>query len=142
MYCHDDKLITSFSRRLLVGHAPYEGRTPGIPRLNDAQAEAIDAVHFVAKKYEMQTLHQKGDIRFLNNMALMHRREAYVDDEVNSRHLIRLWLNNESRCWKLPPELRLAWARIFEDDEKESKWDYEPVRDKDGKMLRVAHSCD
>ncbi|KAK5449837.1 hypothetical protein LTS15_008409 [Exophiala xenobiotica] len=59
MYYHQGKLITSFSRRLLVGHLPFEARTPGIPGLTEAQAEALDAVHFVAQKARDQTTHGK-----------------------------------------------------------------------------------
>jgi len=65
MYCHDEKLITCFSRRLLVAHEPYESRSKGIPGLTEAQAEALDAVHFIAKKHELRTRLMKGDIRFV-----------------------------------------------------------------------------
>jgi len=36
MYYHDEKVIMSFSRRLLVGHAPLEPRSVGIPSLTEA----------------------------------------------------------------------------------------------------------
>lgn len=142
MYYYDSKLITCFSRRLLVGHEPYEPRSRGIPGLNEAQAEALDAVHFIAKKHELKTVQMKGDIRFVNNMAVMHRREAFVDEGPHNRHLVRLWLNNEMMCWKLPRPLRLAWARVFEDDERTSYWDIEPIREKNGTISRTSGSCD
>jgi hypothetical protein len=111
MYHYDDRVITSFSRRLLLGH-PNEPRTPGIPRMNKAQAEAIDALHFIARKHEIQTRMEKGDIRLINNMAIMHRREAFDDGNTPhggiGRHLIRMWVNNEKRCWALPRPLRIA----------------------------------
>ncbi|KAM3529955.1 hypothetical protein MY4038_005172 [Beauveria bassiana] len=124
MYYYDSKLITCFSRRLLVGHGPYEPRTQGIPGLNEAQAEALDAVHFIAKKHELRTV------------------EAFVDEGPHNRHLVRMWLNNEMMCWKLPRPLRLAWARVFEDDERASYWDIEPIREKNGTISRTSGSCD
>ena len=129
------------SRRLLVGHAPRVPRTEGIPGLNEAQAEALDALHFIAEKHEITPSMEKGDMRFFNNMGILHRREAFENDEMCERHLIRVWLHNEGRCWKLPASLKLAWARVFEDDDRECFWDIVPPREK-GKLLRVAGSCD
>ncbi|KAI0602175.1 hypothetical protein F4775DRAFT_227399 [Biscogniauxia sp. FL1348] len=141
MYYHDGKLITSFSRRLLVGHPPFSTRTPGIPCLTERQAEALDAVHFIAKRHEIKPRMFRGDLRFVNNMGLLHRREAFENSESNARHLVRLWLNNPTMCWKLPRDLRIAWARVFDDEDRDAHWDIEPPR-KDGKILRVAGSCD
>jgi len=141
LFHHKGKIIFSFSRRLLAGHLPNEPRTEGIPGLTEAQAEALDAVHFAARKYEMRPTMQKGDLRFINNMGLLHRREAFEDDENNARHLIRLWLHNEMMCWKLPQPLRVAWARVFEDGDRKGYFDIVPPR-KDGVLLRVAGTCD
>ncbi|KAI1880189.1 hypothetical protein JX265_001810 [Neoarthrinium moseri] len=140
-FYHKEKLIASFSRRLLVGHEPYDKRTPGIPGLTEKQAEALDAVHFIGRKHEIKPLMEKGDLRFINNMGVLHRREAFQDSVARARHLVRIWLNNEMMCWKLPRELRVAWARVFEDDERESHWDIVPPRE-GGKVLRVAGTCD
>ncbi|KAK0644660.1 hypothetical protein B0T16DRAFT_460692 [Cercophora newfieldiana] len=148
VYYHDNRIITAFSRRLLVGHAPFDPRTPGIPGLTEAQAEALDAIHFIARKHEIKPRMIRGDIRFINNMALLHRREAFAnpkgEDAAKGRHLVRVWLNNEEMCWKLPQALRLAWARVFEDTEgeREEHWDYAPVRGEGGRILRTGGSCD
>ncbi|OTA89507.1 hypothetical protein M434DRAFT_106935 [Hypoxylon sp. CO27-5] len=141
MYNYDNKILMSFGRRLLVGHPPSEPRSAGIPGLTEAQAEALDAVHFIAKKFEIRTTMEKGDMRFVNNMAVLHRREAFRNDGDSYRHLIRLWLHNEKECWRLPRCLRVAWARVFEDEERTSYWDLEPPK-KDGIIMRVAGSCD
>ncbi|KAK1808832.1 hypothetical protein LTR12_016810 [Friedmanniomyces endolithicus] len=141
LYHHKGKIIFSFSRRLLVGHPPHDPRTPGIPGLTEAQAEALDAVHFAAKKFEIRPTMQRGDLRFINNMGLLHCREAFEDDANNARHLIRLWLHNELMCWKLPEPLRLAWARVFEDEDRKEYFDITPPK-KDGVLLRVAGTSD
>ncbi|KAK0732899.1 hypothetical protein B0T26DRAFT_294 [Lasiosphaeria miniovina] len=145
-YFYEGKLITSFSRRLLVGHAPFQPRSAGVPGLTEAQAEALDAVHFIARKHEIKPRMERGDIRFINNMALLHRREAFENHPGSSaRHLVRIWLHNdEGACWALPTPLRLAWARIFDDDEgRDEHWDVEPIRNPDnGRIMRVGGSCD
>jgi len=132
----------SFSRRLLVGHPPLEPRSPGIPGLTEAQAEALDAVHFVARKHEFKPRMVRGDLRFINNMGILHRREAFTNGDGAIRHLVRIWLNNPTMCWELPRTLRIAWARIFEDKDREEHWDIVPPRRFDGKILRIAGSCD
>lgn len=150
LYYHDHRLIASFSRRLLVGNAPFSPRTRGIPGLTEAQAEALDAVHFAARACEIKPRMERGDLRFVNNMALLHRREAFAnptgEDAARGRHLVRMWLHNdEGRCWRLPAALRLAWARVFEDQEgeREERWDLAPVRNpKTGRIMRVGGSCD
>ncbi|WPJ65199.1 hypothetical protein SMAC4_13891 [Sordaria macrospora] len=149
MYWHDGRLITSFSRRLLVGSEPFSPRTPGIPGLTEAQAEALDAMHFIAKQHEIKPRMVRGDLRFINNMALLHRREAFENDKTSgeARHLVRMWLHNdEGACWSLPAPLRLAWARVFEDEgnkERGEYWDLKPMRDPlTGHILRVGGSCD
>ncbi|KAK3343385.1 hypothetical protein B0T25DRAFT_463630 [Lasiosphaeria hispida] len=130
LYLQDGKVITNFSRRCLVGHATTGPRTPGIPGLTEAQAEALDALHAIGRRHELRTSMQAGDIRFVNNMGLMHRRNTYQDDEPRDgggldqrRHLLRLWLHNPNACWSLPPPLRLAWERIFRDPERDGHWD-------------------
>jgi len=42
-------------------------------------------------------------------MSILHCREAFEDDADTKRHLVRVWLNNEERNWKLPSALKLAW---------------------------------
>ncbi|KAK0615150.1 hypothetical protein B0T17DRAFT_610146 [Bombardia bombarda] len=144
-YYHDGKLITSFSRRLLVGHPPSKTRSPGIPGLTEAQAEALDAVHFIARKHEIKPRMERGDMRLINNMALLHRREAFANnrDEGVERHMVRIWLHNEDECWKLPEPLRLAWARVFDDEDRDEHWDLAPIRNPlNGRVMHIGGSCD
>ena len=56
-------------------------RTPGIPLLREAQAEALDAVHVVAKKHEASVELQPGDIRFMNNLGILHSRDSFDYDD-------------------------------------------------------------
>lgn len=132
--------MMSYSRRLLVGH-DTEPRSSAIPPLTELQAEALDAIHFIAKSHALETSMKPGDIRFINNLGLLHCREAYKDDGSHKRHLVRLWCRNETEGWKLPNALKMAWARVFEDNEREDIWDIEPPR-WNGRLLRQPPSCD
>lgn len=123
LYHADGKVIFNFSRRVLVGH-PTAPRTKLIPRLTEAQAEALDAVHYVAKNIQLKVSMECGDLRLISNLGLLHGREAYSDDtgEQSKRHLIRAWLHNEEMMWKLPPPLQLVWDRTFKDDSRPRRW--------------------
>ena len=126
-YFHDGTPIFNFSRRLLVGH-PLFGRTPGVPELSEAQAEALDVVHSTAQKHHLKVAMEDGDIRFFNNIGLLHGRQGFSDRETDEsrRHVMRLWLRNKKLQWSLPPPLRLAWARVFDDKDRQAHWDPEP----------------
>ena len=86
LHCCDEKVILAFSRRLLVGR-PTSPRSSSLPSLTEAQAEAIDAIHYIAKKHEIVTSTQKGDMRFINNMGIVHSREKFVETESMKRYL-------------------------------------------------------
>lgn len=83
----------------------------------------------------------KGDMRFINNMALVHSRDAYKDDNTSQRHLLRLWLNCSHQMWQLPRSLQLAWDRVFEDKDRPCVWDFYPPKMSDGSYI-LAPSCD
>jgi Taurine catabolism dioxygenase TauD, TfdA family len=111
-----------------------------VPGLTEDQAEALDAVQFIAQKHQLNMSLKKGDLRFINNMSMIHCREAFEDDEKNHRHLLRLWLSNQDKKWELDPELQVAWARAFEDQGRATNWDADPVW-LNGKIIK-AESCD
>lgn len=54
-------------------------RTKGIPSLTEAQAEALDALHFLAEKYQARLDFQKGDIQYVNNFSIPYARESFID---------------------------------------------------------------
>ena len=126
MHYWRDRLVTIFSRRNLVG-SEATPRSPGIPPVTEAQAEALDAVHFAAAAHAVTVRPRPGDFMFVNNFALMHSRNAWEDSEASKRYILRLWLNDPEQGWEVPPALRLGWARIFEEaDEITNFWDVDP----------------
>ncbi|RPA98688.1 Clavaminate synthase-like protein [Choiromyces venosus 120613-1] len=134
LFNQDGKMVFAFSRRILTG-SKVSPRTKGIPDMTDAQADALDAVHFTADKHAL-TLDdgQLGDILFWNNMSIVHARQGFVDGgPINQkRHLLRLWLRNEELAWKTPEVLQSAWRVAYgSDDVSEEKWPIEPIMDRD-----------
>ncbi|KAL9107069.1 MAG: hypothetical protein Q9227_008015 [Pyrenula ochraceoflavens] len=108
--------------------------------LTEAQAEALDAVHFIAEKHALRLSYQPGDLIVVNNLALLHARSAFrnsdntvatsgeMSSSTNQRHLLRLWLRQEPCPWTRPKELAPAWEKTFvpEPGQKEV-WDTKPV---------------
>ena len=64
---------------------------------SDAERDALACVEAVANRPDMQLTfkQQPGDVLFINNLAVMHRRERYHDapDEAQKRMLYRMWIN-------------------------------------------------
>lgn len=107
-------------------------RSQDIPPLTEAQAEALDAVHFCALKHSVKPDLQRGDMCFVNNLAIMHSRYAFQDDEKNPRHALRLWLHNPDRAWPIPEGLRMEWDRTFAPlEEMADHIDIDPFEDKE-----------
>lgn len=102
----DGKPMFNLERRTLMG-APYAPRPSEIPAMSSAQIEALDMIQTLAEKYQLSTSIRPGDIRLVNNYAVLHSRESFQDDDVKRRHLVRLWLkrNPGEVGWKLPEEL-------------------------------------
>jgi len=127
-------MVFAFSRRILTG-SEVSPRTKGIPDMTEAQADALDALHFTADKHAL-TLDdgQLGDILFWNNMSIVHARQGFVDGGPmnQKRHLLRLWLRNEELAWETPEVLRSAWdAAYASDDVSEEQWPIVPIMDRD-----------
>ena len=80
--------------RVLIERAARDER---LPDLTPKQVEALDLVEAIAGEPEMHLrFRQKpGDLLFLNNWMVLHRRTAFVDhDELDKRrHILRLWLS-------------------------------------------------
>ena len=71
-------------------------RFPEVPRLTDAQIEAMNMFSDLAlsKEIRLDMDFQRGDMQFLNNHCIVHSRTEYqdYDEEERRRHLIRILL--------------------------------------------------
>jgi len=74
----DGHIVIQYSRRHFTGYGPQK-RSTNIPAITEAQAEALDAVHFLAEKYSLGLNFQKGDIQYINSLRLLHARDAFTD---------------------------------------------------------------
>ena len=64
---------------------------------SDRERDALACVESVAKslRYAADLQSGTGDVLFINNLAVMHRRDKYHDgqDEAQKRMLYRMWIN-------------------------------------------------
>lgn len=67
-----------FSRTNLTGTSVVP-RQPHTQQLSNEQADALDEVHFTAESNAITVEHQQGDMYFLNNLHVLHGREAFED---------------------------------------------------------------
>ena len=116
MHLHDGKLVTSVDPARLGPH-PHWKHTEGqqkVPELSEKQNAALKALDESARRNEIQVTLQKGDILFLNNWAIMHRRDSYKDGKTIARHLVRLWSRSTELGWKIPEAMALPWKVAYE----------------------------
>ncbi len=89
---HEGRMSTWLNIQLAELAAEVSGQA-----FSDAEREALACVESVANRSDMQlTFKQEpGDVLFINNLAVMHRREKYHDaeDEAQKRMLYRMWIN-------------------------------------------------
>jgi alpha-ketoglutarate-dependent taurine dioxygenase len=73
-----DRVVSQYARRGFTGflHLP---RSQDIPPITEAQAEALDALHFLAEKFSVTLDFQKGDVQYVNNLSIFHARDGFVD---------------------------------------------------------------
>ncbi|KAM6494497.1 hypothetical protein JOM56_010858 [Amanita muscaria] len=112
LYYHDNKVIVQYARRLFTGFLGLP-RSPDIPPITEAQAEALDTLHFLGERFNLGLNFQKGDIQYINNLSVFHARDAFTDTPEHTRHLLRLWLRNEELAWKTPKELQAHWQKLY-----------------------------
>ncbi|KAH8880119.1 Clavaminate synthase-like protein [Thozetella sp. PMI_491] len=79
-------------------------RVCGTNILNQAQLEALRHVEEYARKSCIEIVPQPGDIQFINNYALLHARQSWVDGSARlARHYLRLGLHDPTNAWPRPP---------------------------------------
>ncbi len=76
----DGNIIIQYTRRQFTGYSA-QVRSPNIPPLTEAQAEALDMLQFTAEKYAYDMTLQKGDIQYISSLGLLHAREGFRDEE-------------------------------------------------------------
>lgn len=107
-----ERVSLQYGRRYFVGfgHLP---RNPEIPPITEAQAEALDALHFLGEKFCVNTHFAKGDIQYVNNVSIFHARDGFIDSDEKRRHLLRFWLRDPEYAWKTPEVIQWRWDQIY-----------------------------
>ncbi|KAK0619376.1 hypothetical protein B0T14DRAFT_431180 [Immersiella caudata] len=84
-----------------------------VPDLSSEQHEALGLLSEFASKHQLRLDLRPGDMVFINNWAVLHARDAYVDEGGARRHLVRLWLRNSSLGWPVPDSMKAPWEAAF-----------------------------
>ncbi|KAF9465454.1 taurine catabolism dioxygenase TauD [Collybia nuda] len=136
LYYLDSKIIIQYARRFFTGFLGL-ARSKGIPPITEAQAEALDTLHFLGEKFSLGLNFQKGDIQYINNLSIFHARDGFRDDENHTRHLLRFWLRNEELAWQIPEPLQPLWKKTFNVQPEDQTFALDPVI-RDGAQGRPA----
>ena len=112
-----------FSRLNFTGTV-RKPRPSSIPSLRHDQADALDALQFVAAENAIRVLPQKGDMYFLKNFNVIHARSGVKQSRDGPRrHLIRLWLRDPELGREIPEPLRQRWSETFDQAaKKRGRW--------------------
>jgi alpha-ketoglutarate-dependent taurine dioxygenase len=73
-----ERIIIQYARRGFTGFLNLP-RSPYIPPITESQAEALDALHFLAEKFSVTLDFKKGDVQYVNNLSIFHARDGFVD---------------------------------------------------------------
>lgn len=73
-----ERLILQYARRVFTGFGALP-RSPGIPPITEAQAEALDTLHFLGERFNVELDFKQGDIQYVNNLAVFHARDGFKD---------------------------------------------------------------
>lgn len=127
MFYHDGQIMLHFVREPLVGLGP-DTRFQVQSTVTPEQTEALDAIELVARHDQLTLSLQPGDLTFVNNLNVIHSREAWdEEDGIPSRYMVRLWLKNSSLAWKLPSALHRGNMAVFDVAEHDLQWNVLPA---------------
>ena len=107
-----ERVVIQYARRYFTGFLA-QPRSKDIPPITEAQAEALDALHFTAEKHSAALDFQKGDVQYVNNLSVFHSRNGFVDEPGKERHLLRLWLRDSEYAWETPAPLHGRWDAVY-----------------------------
>ena len=74
----EERIIIQYARRTFTGYQALP-RSPNIPPITEAQAEALDALHFLADQFHVGLDFRQGDIQYVNNLSIFHARDGFKD---------------------------------------------------------------
>ncbi|KAI8711770.1 TauD domain-containing protein [Fusarium sp. LHS14.1] len=95
----------NFAKAYVANHPQYP-MNKGSPSLSPSQEDALKILTETARRHSLQLDTKAGDLVLVNNLAMMHARDAFVDDVVSGdvRHVLRLWLQDQD-SWPVASSL-------------------------------------
>ncbi|EAQ93631.1 hypothetical protein CHGG_01866 [Chaetomium globosum CBS 148.51] len=127
IFYRDSKLVMNFGRAALLGSDAHP-RPQHLPSLTARQIEALDAIEAIAQATQLEIQTQAGDMHFINNLAILHRREGFANGQARTekRHLVRMRLRSAKQGWSIPRELEGEWDEAFK-KHGVKHWHVEPM---------------
>lgn len=113
---HDGRVVISVDPGRLGLHPATAGVRPEGCELTAAQLHALAVLNQTAERHAISVAAQTGDVLFINNFALLHKRDKYLDDDEDAaarRHLVRLWLRSPELGWDLPEGMKAPWRAAY-----------------------------
>lgn len=126
-FYHNKRFIVNFGRIPLVGNAIHP-RSPSLPAISKQQHQALDDIENAARRVQLEIKTQPGDIHFINNLFILHRRDCFKDgDQAGElRHLVRMRLKDDVLHWDLPDGLKKEWSSCF-NNMSSKLWHIDPM---------------
>ena len=99
MTVSQSRVLVHFVKTLLTGSL-YVPRSNSAPPLTEAQSFAVQDLITALNSRPLPLTQVRGDVVFINNMAVLHARNAFVDRENATRHILRLYLADPELSWE------------------------------------------
>lgn len=97
-------------------------RNPSLVPVSEKQIVAMDAVQYTMAKNAVPLPWGKGDIVFINDMAIMHARSSFTENRRGlQRHLLKFYLRDPAQNWKIPESAKKHWDKIYGPNTPEGK---------------------
>ena len=129
--CDKVPVLFRFSRYPITGWQRQRNQALNPP--TQAQQETADVIQFTAMKNSITLPVVKGDMLFVNDMALFHARTGFDDDNIPlKRHLIKMYFRDPDQGWTIPPLMDNEWRKTYSpnqaDGTRKETWHvlYEP----------------
>ncbi|KKY36002.1 putative taurine catabolism dioxygenase [Diaporthe ampelina] len=140
---HEGHVIISADPGRLGLHPTTAEQPSEGSKLTEAQLKSLEVLNELAEKHALAIPAQAGDILFINNLGVLHKRDSYVDgdgdgaagsigeamkddddvkagddkhqvtDKTKRRWLMRLWLRNDALSWEIPKPMKLPWEAAY-----------------------------
>lgn len=129
--CDKVPVLFRFSRYPVTGWQRQRNQALNPP--TQAQRETADIIQFTAMKNSITLPVVKGDMLFVNDMALFHARTGFDDGNIPlKRHLIKMYFRDPAQGWTIPPSMENEWKTSYSpnqaDGTRKETWHvlYEP----------------